>query len=294
MRQAIFVVLLIGATFLGGAFVNGPGLQWAPSHVLRSLGLSNWGEITALDLESQSSSEIAPELVQPLIPRAGAPPRSIALIPSVASEDKSLKQDAFDRPKTPQPRSKSLNSDFGSHQPLPSSLPSATSPPSMTKSSSHGPAPRDPQVTPVGGDSLSGPSRSASPRDNSFGPALVDSLAGLLPSGNTLTQSPRSPSGRPSSGPKPVADGGDEWALLESKMHTLGVSRFTIEGEPGGHVVFACLIPLAGRQAVTQRFEAEGEDMIQAAHAALRRIVLWRATQRPHEDGVRTGETKGR
>jgi len=89
-------------------------------------------------------------------------------------------------------------------------------------------------------------------------------------------------------------DGGDEWALLESRMQTLGVSRYTVEGEPGGHVVFACLIPLAGRQAITQRFEAEGEDMIQAAHAASRRIVLWRATQLPQEDAAHAAENKRR
>ena len=52
-------------------------------------------------------------------------------------------------------------------------------------------------------------------------------------------------------------------------MQTLGVSRFTIEGEPGGPVVFVCLIPVAGRQAVTERFEAEADDVIQAAQAAL-------------------------
>jgi hypothetical protein len=62
-------------------------------------------------------------------------------------------------------------------------------------------------------------------------------------------------------------------------MQTFGVSRFTIEGQPGGRVVFSCLIPLAGRQAVTQRFEADGEDAVQAARAALRRVALWRAAQ---------------
>ena len=62
-------------------------------------------------------------------------------------------------------------------------------------------------------------------------------------------------------------------------MQALGVSRFTIEGQPGGRVVFSCLIPLAGRQAVAQRFEAEGEDALQAARAALRRVALWRAAQ---------------
>ena len=51
-------------------------------------------------------------------------------------------------------------------------------------------------------------------------------------------------------------------------MQALGVSRFTIEGQPGGRVVFSCLIPLAGRQAVAQRFEAEGKDAFQAARAA--------------------------
>jgi hypothetical protein len=76
-----------------------------------------------------------------------------------------------------------------------------------------------------------------------------------------------------------VGDGGDLWAILERKMQTLGVSRFMIEAEPGGRVVFSCLIPLAGRQAVAQRFEAEGDDILQAAHAAVRRIGLWRATQ---------------
>jgi hypothetical protein len=62
-------------------------------------------------------------------------------------------------------------------------------------------------------------------------------------------------------------------------MRVLGVSRFTIEGQPGGRVVFSCLIPLAGRQAVAQRFEAEGEDALQAARGALRRVALWRAAQ---------------
>ena len=28
MRQALFVVVMIGAAFLGGAVVNGPGLRW--------------------------------------------------------------------------------------------------------------------------------------------------------------------------------------------------------------------------------------------------------------------------
>jgi hypothetical protein len=72
---------------------------------------------------------------------------------------------------------------------------------------------------------------------------------------------------------------GDDWTVLQQKLQALKVSRFTIEGEPGGRVLFACLIPLAGRQAVAQRFEAEADDVIQAVQATLRRIALWRATQ---------------
>lgn len=71
----------------------------------------------------------------------------------------------------------------------------------------------------------------------------------------------------------------DDWIVLQEKLQALNVSRFTIEGEPGGRILFSCLIPLAGRQAVTQRFEAEGDDVIQAMQATLRRIALWRATQ---------------
>ena len=57
MRQLILVVVLVAASFLGGAFVNGPGLQWAQTRVLRSLGLNNGGEITSVDLKSTASSE---------------------------------------------------------------------------------------------------------------------------------------------------------------------------------------------------------------------------------------------
>jgi hypothetical protein len=64
-------------------------------------------------------------------------------------------------------------------------------------------------------------------------------------------------------------------------MRTLGVARYGIEGEPDGRVRFHCVIPLAGRRAVSQHFEADGDDEIEAAQAALRRIALWRATEAP-------------
>jgi hypothetical protein len=293
VRQVILIVLLIGAAFLGGAFVNGPGLQWAQSRVLRSLGLTNGGEIAAVDLESTSNGEIVPEPAELLKLRSAISTGPIAPMPSVASENKPAKADALDRPLVAQPQPKSSNSGLTADRFRQPSLPSATSAGMVTKSSSVGAATLDPQVMPARGDSLAGPSRSATPSDKPGAPALLDSLAALLPPGNASSDAPPAMSTRSSTGSKPTGVVGDDWALLESRMQTLGVSRFTIEGKPGGAIVFTCLIPVAGRQAVTERFEAEADDVIQAAQAALRRIILWRAAQRPHNERVDPSEENG-
>jgi hypothetical protein len=62
-------------------------------------------------------------------------------------------------------------------------------------------------------------------------------------------------------------------------MRALGVSRYGLDGDPGGRVRFHCVIPLAGGRAVGQHFEAEGKDDLEAALACLRRVALWRATE---------------
>ena len=294
MRQAILVAMLVGAAFLGGAFVNGPGLQWAQSRVMRSLGLTNGGEIAAVDLKSTTSGETPQDPSGPSKSEPAPPPGFSATTPSVAAESKSSERDTIERPSAPKQRTRSSADRFGSEQSRPSSLPSATPTRSVTKSSQPGPAPRDPQFTPAGAEPSPRSSRSAAQADTHSAPALMDSLGALLAADDSSLNSRSPQATRVSPGKKPPADGGDEWALLVNRMQTLGVSRFTVEGEPGGHVVFACLIPLAGRQAITQRFEAEGEDVIQAAHAALRRVVLWRAAQLPQEDGVHTAEKNGR
>jgi hypothetical protein len=70
-----------------------------------------------------------------------------------------------------------------------------------------------------------------------------------------------------------------DWPSLRRRLGELGVSRYGTEGVPGGVVRFWCLIPLAGQRAVGQQFEAEGDDEMQAAESALRRITLWRAME---------------
>ena len=34
VRQLVLVIVLVGAAFLGGAFVNGPGLRWVQAQVI--------------------------------------------------------------------------------------------------------------------------------------------------------------------------------------------------------------------------------------------------------------------
>jgi hypothetical protein len=97
------------------------------------------------------------------------------------------------------------------------------------------------------------------------------------PHGPETAPAPEPPASAPAQAAAPASD----WAALRRKMTALGVSRYGIEGEPGGRVRFHCIIPLAGRRAVAQQFEAEGDDEIQAAEAALRRVALWRATENP-------------
>ena len=70
-----------------------------------------------------------------------------------------------------------------------------------------------------------------------------------------------------------------DWDALRKRLREAGVGRYELETELGGRSRFRCLVPLAGRRAVGQQFEGEGDDDFQAAEAALRRLSLWRATE---------------
>jgi hypothetical protein len=283
VRQLILVVVLVAASFLGGAFVNGPGLQWVQTRVLRSLGLNNGGEIISVDLKSTVSSEASSNglaLAKPETEAMQGPP---VPMPSLLTEDNSPKHVASDRPSGSQTREESTTigqASSRSQPPRPSS--SAKDLRALAQSPGRQPIPSDPDVTPASEVSSPAPVRASSRLALDTAPAIIDSLAALLPQNSPSSNSPLpSSSSTPplTSTPKSIAGGNDNWAILERKMQSLGVSRYTMDGEPSGRVVFSCLIPLAGRQAVTQRFEAEGDDLVHAAQAALRRIALWRATQ---------------
>jgi hypothetical protein len=276
VRQVVLVVVLVTAAFLGGVFVNGPGLRWAQTQVLGSLGLNDGGEIASVDLKGPANPDMTGDGFRPA--KAGAETASgpLAPIPSLAMDGQKARPAAS--PSSPPLLISPLAS---SHADADSRKGASRAAEKTQRASSDASAPGrlDLDVTPAVASSASNPG--APDRDSA--PARLDSLAALMLAG--APPPPDVPAPAPDASPSPRSEpaspstGGDDWAALDRKMQNLGVSRFTIEGQPGARVVFSCLIPLAGRQAVTQRFEAEGEDGFQAAQAALRRVALWRATQ---------------
>lgn len=302
MRHVVLVVILVGAAFLGGAFINGPGMRWVQTQVLGSLGLGDEGEVATVDLsgaggvgagsgnrrpgDAKAAAPIAP---MPTVVADGEEPRSgsargassrRARAGREESRTASRKDSLRDSAGTSGDRAEGVARAEDGPPPLPADLEIDRKPPRVlrdpavtlaTAAPDPVPAPADGRV-PSGGE---GPSALAD-SSGSGAPSLPE---GLRPAAPDSSPAPLSPRPRPAPGRSEDAD----WATLARKMQVLGISRFTIEGQPGGRVVFACLIPMAGRHAVSQRFEAEGEDAVAAARAALRRVALWRAAQ-PRQD----------
>lgn len=259
VRSLILVVFLVAAAFLGGAFVNGPGLQWAQARMLKSLGVGDGNEIASVDLkvtgetlDSADSAKPGPIAPAPTIIAEGSPPLSKA------------HQDAEPTSRTPAllPLPKKTHLD---------SPPAGRAP----KSDDQSARTFKESGTSVDRSVLTASLKNAGYQSPSLrpAPAQMDSLPPLSPVSGSLESAPLPPS------PRRAGDMGGDWAAIVRKMESFGVKRFSVEGEPGGRVLFSCLIPLAGRQAVSQRFEAEDDDVIEAARAALRRIALWRAAQ---------------
>ncbi len=275
MRQAIFVVVMVAAAFLGGAVVNGPGLHWVQARLLDYMGLQDGGEIASIDLPQATSDPAEPHRLG-ISPLAGQP-NPQTTIPSVKSQAVKQSPTGFSAIKNSE---QTLSTPPGLEPPLESekvasmAIGSGASP-----ASGPSPAPLDPSVGTAllasRSPSLAQPGAVDQPRPAAISLEIAPAASSPSPS-SLRTLAPSSTSTRDdanSSGSSP------DWATLRRKMQSLGVTRYTIEGETGGRVVFWCLIPLAGRQAVSQRFEGEGDDEFHAAQAAIRRITLWRATR---------------
>src|SRR5271155_4021585 len=93
VRKAILVVVLVAASFLGGVFVNGPGLQWVEARALRSLGLHNAGEIALVDLKPAASSDANVDELTLVAQGSGALGGPHAPTPSLLTEPESPQHD---------------------------------------------------------------------------------------------------------------------------------------------------------------------------------------------------------
>ncbi len=340
MRQALFVVVMVAAAFLGGAMVNGPAVRWTQARLLDYLGLKE-GEIASVDLSGSSPETTNGQEPKPS-PTTAAP---TAHAPSVTIEKPSKEADTShpssgtsvssksslnrgrsrsgpkDKTQVGQDResSRTRNRNEGVNE-VPASLPPLTAipEPEAPRPSESGVKPGQAARREIPGlpeldaplqPGRNGPAAAAeqnapehptqapglpAPLDPTVGPAILASLSpapstGPVPDSrakaNALaleTVPPATPFPSPAATvPAVSASSVGDWATLRRKMQSLGVTHYTIDGQPGGRVIFSCLIPLAGRQAVSQRFEAEGDDDFQAAQAAMRRIALWRAAREP-------------
>ncbi|WP_165075887.1 hypothetical protein [Paludisphaera rhizosphaerae] len=255
MRQFLLVIVLVAAAFGGGALVSGPGFRWAQEHLLDYMGLKDGGEIDSLELTPPPGAQAKPNTLMASSepPRAPEPKPAPAPAPAATA----------DLPVLPEPK--------------------VTEPFKETQAALAG-SPATPTPTPA-------PAAEPAKGGGGGGPALLGALSSILTPAPAPAEQPKpktdspppldlgvAPSSLPAAESSTAATGGD-WAEIRRKLAAAGVSKYQVEGDPSGRVVFSCLIPLAGKQAVSQRFEAEGDDEVQAAQSVLKRINLWRASQ---------------
>ena len=300
MRKGLFAVMLVAASFAGGAVVNGPGLRWAQAMILNRADGDGDGPVPGEVLLPP------PDASSESIPSAPVPPVILEPARPAFSREKPRGKDGGTAPgkgEAPAPPTPAA-----AEVAPPAPAPEPKAPPAPEPKT---PAPPEPKGQGPGDPAPSGrdvESRAAKPPKDL--PPTLDELPSLeLPadppapkaldgagrgepwtaSTNAAGDAPRPPEAAPAS-TAPANAGRSvrtnstspgDWAQVRRSMVALGVARYGIEGEPGGRARFYCVIPLAGRRAVGQHFEAEGDDEIQAAQVALRRVALWLAAEAP-------------
>ncbi len=316
MGKVLFSIVLVAAAFAGGAAINGPGLRWVQAKVGR---LATSDEDAAVPEKNQDPPAAGASASNGESPSMPVP--TLVIEPPQPDPAKTKPgSDPSQTQAQPGPAvTKTETLDAASAQPAPATVPAPNAPGPLDPKDLFlkvggepaSPKPPDEAPKPASED------RSALPRleppvakdkdeDKAAGEPdppwsdLPDSAPAAAvpprPYARAATAEPKAETTEPPdpaiarvpqdleptspSEPEPRPAG--DWAELRRQMRALGVARYGIEGEPGGRVRFHCLIPLVGRRAIGQQFEAEGSDEIQAAQAALRRIALWRATEGEH------------
>ncbi len=268
MRKALLVVVLIAASFAGGAVVNGPGLRWAQACVLQRMGIGEEKPTEVLSPDAINTTAAAAEPVDEGIPgrpiaplvldtpgTADKPKEKTAAAPAEAKAKPDTSAAKGDSPPSPSPIAESKDP-LGTPPALEPLEVAQAPPPAPTLAPAPAPLPADPSTE----------------RDGAIRQAS-------LPGKTTVAGEDSDSSTTNPLAPAPLNPIPSDWTAVRQAMKSLGVSRYGLEGELGGRVRFHCVIPLAGRRAVGQHFEAEGDDDLQAAQAALKRVALWRATE---------------
>lgn len=303
MRQGLFAILLILAAFAGGALVNGAGLAWIRQQLSEASASDDSAnsitipEVTGpLSPSNQILDQQSPLLPLPVAsssPFATTSPTSGGLVaqapPLPASPVLTVRAPrgpsiaALTRPDAPADDSTLLPSDQAAEPPQ-SLFDAARSriPARQVTQVSSAPDAPEAQEGSVDGQTATPPKhQSSAPPPNSDWSNSPDSTAParpVLPSAEKPADSLVRDEGlQRVSGSDALSEG--DWALVRRRMEELGIGRFWVEGEFGGPVVFRCLVPVVGDRAVSQHFEAEGDDLLSACQDALRRIALWRATE---------------
>ena len=292
MRKALLIIVMIAAAFGGGVVVNGPGPAWLQAG-LKAAGRSSGfvrvvstkeGPSPASDASTPAPAQPKAETVsvatatsEPLSTPESAKPREVPAAPlpplvldrpaavAVVKESARVVASAESPPARPGPspepvKTPALDSDAPKPPaPLPTSAVEVPTPSAPMSAA----APLDaPIVSPVtGSDEIQPPQP---PRD----PAVVQAAK------------PAEPSNPAVAGSAPSSNEPNDWPTVRRKLREAGVSRFEIDTELAGRTRFRCVIPLAGRRAVGQMFEGEGVDEFQAAESALKRIRLWKISER--------------
>jgi len=245
VRHLILVILLVAAAFLGGAFVNGPGLQWVQARIMKSLGLGEASEITSVQFQTSSDPSKTPSPSKtPQLPTL--PPA-----PTVLADQ------------SPAPKAQPKRLDTTNQSCLLKESGTLRNP------TAH--QPTDHLVRAISLKNLSQSAQTSGTSTNAPDPFPLAQSPGKVDS--TWPTSRATVSSQ---------SGANDWAILWEELQAQGVTRFKAESDANQRVTFSCLIPIAGRQAVSQQFEANDISLLKAAQTTLKRILLWKAAHEAH------------
>lgn len=311
MRKGLFAIVLVAAAFAGGAAVNGPGLRWAKDFVWSKLPTDDEAEDpsdlvqpavgpvatsdeappgpTNDEKEEASPKESPTDKASPKVSVRSAPgptaPEPSALQSGGQAEASTVAKNStvsgITNPRPDLDELPPLNVPKGKSEAPPELLPPRTE----VAADAAAPATLPLSLEETPSNALASKADSSKPpmnvTDKSWGDAPGSAPAAAVAPRPFTKQPERDPAAAAVAAlpGRAGSQASGDWSELRRKMRELGVTRYGIEGEPGGRVRFHCIIPLAGKRAVGQHFEAEGDDEVQAATSALRRVTLWRATE---------------